>query len=106
VSKKYGNRSLARYPIFWCLDKIGSLPNPDPTDIAPWHKNAKLPSAKVDPTQEQQRPTFQRQAQEWAGLNVDPKVTYTLKQVEVDADFCRLSSLFLLAAGRIRRALI
>lgn len=79
VSKKYGKRSLARYPIFWCLDKIGSLPNPDPTDVAPWDKNAKLPSAKIDPIQEQQRAAFRVQAQEWAGLTVDSKVKYNPK---------------------------
>ncbi|KAL3425171.1 glycosyl transferase group 1 [Phlyctema vagabunda] len=73
VSKKYGKRSLARYPIFWCLDKIGSLPNPDPGDVAPFDKNAKLPEAQVDPVKEEQRAIFRVQAQEWAGLNVDPK---------------------------------
>lgn len=31
VSKKYGDRSFARYPIFWGLKKVGQLPNPDPT---------------------------------------------------------------------------
>ncbi|ROV87285.1 hypothetical protein VSDG_09894 [Cytospora chrysosperma] len=31
VSKKYGDRSYARYPIFWGLSKIGQLPNPGPT---------------------------------------------------------------------------
>ena len=34
VSKKYGKRSWARYPIFWGLDDIGQLPNPDPSDTA------------------------------------------------------------------------
>ncbi|KAF4979067.1 hypothetical protein F66182_17308, partial [Fusarium sp. NRRL 66182] len=29
VSKKYGKRSYARYPIFWGLKKVGNLPNPD-----------------------------------------------------------------------------
>ena len=28
VSEKYGKRSFARYPIFWGLNKVGSLPNP------------------------------------------------------------------------------
>ncbi|RDW80976.1 hypothetical protein BP5796_05674 [Coleophoma crateriformis] len=71
VSKKYGKRSLARYPIFWCLDKIGSLPNPDPSDIAPFDRNAKIPVAQVDAAKEEQRALFRVQAQEWAGLNVD-----------------------------------
>ena len=30
VSKKYGDRSYARYPIFWGLSKIGQLPIPTP----------------------------------------------------------------------------
>jgi alpha-1,3-glucan synthase len=29
VSKKYGKRSWARYPVFWSLAKIGKLPNPE-----------------------------------------------------------------------------
>jgi alpha-1,3-glucan synthase len=74
VSKKYGKRSRERYAIFWCLDKIGALPNPDPTDLAPFDKSAKLPNPEVDPIREQQRQNFRRQAQEWAGLDVDPKV--------------------------------
>lgn len=74
VSKKYGKRSLARYPIFWCLDKIGSLPNPDPTDTAPWDKNLKRASVHIDHAEEEKRPAYRQQAQEWAGLTVDPKV--------------------------------
>lgn len=38
VSKKYGKRSFARYPIFWGLSNVGSLPNPDPTDTGDWDK--------------------------------------------------------------------
>lgn len=38
VSKKYGKRSFARYPIFWGLSNVGSLPNPDPTDTGEWDK--------------------------------------------------------------------
>jgi len=34
VSKKYGKRSWARYPIFWGLSKIGNLPNPDPSGMS------------------------------------------------------------------------
>lgn len=75
VSKKYGERSRARYPIFWCLDKIGSLPNPDPTDTAPWNKDTKLPKAVIDSEQEQQRSILRCQAQEWAGLEVDSNVS-------------------------------
>ena len=72
VSKKYGKRSLARYPIFWGLSKIGSLPNPDPTDTAEWDK--KLPSAQdvtVNNVMEAERGELRKQAQRWAGLNVD-----------------------------------
>ena len=69
MSKKYGKRSFARYPIFWGLTKVGKLPNPDPSDIAEWDK--KLPTddeIKVDPEFEAGRAELKRQAQEWAGL--------------------------------------
>ncbi|KAL1598886.1 Cell wall alpha-1,3-glucan synthase ags1 [Paraconiothyrium brasiliense] len=73
VSKKYGKRSFARYPIFWGLTKIGSLPNPDPSDTAPWSKEDKLPnSVNIDTNGEAQRGMLRTQAQEWAGLHVDP----------------------------------
>lgn len=83
VSKKYAKRSLARYSIFWSLENIGSLPNPDPTDLAPWDKNAKLPNAKIDPIKEQQRAMFRVQAQEWAGLTVDSTVRY-FSRIRID----------------------
>jgi alpha-1,3-glucan synthase len=74
VSKKYGKRSFARYPIFWGLTKIGSLPNPDPSDTAPWNKDHQLPeSAPIDVEAESQRGMLRTQAQEWAGLQVDPE---------------------------------
>ena len=47
VSKKYGKRAFARYPIFWGLQNIGSLPNPDPTDTGDWDKKL-LNSSHVD----------------------------------------------------------
>ncbi|KAL0934139.1 alpha-glucan synthase [Colletotrichum truncatum] len=74
VSKKYGDRSFARYPIFWGLSKVGQLPNPDPTDTADWDKNEFMNQKKVevDPAYEASRGDLRRQAQEWAGLNVDP----------------------------------
>jgi alpha-1,3-glucan synthase len=78
VSSKYGKRVLERYPIFWSLKNIGSLPNPDPTDTAPWDGDTKPEDAQVDPVQEQQKLISRRQTQEWAGLNVDPKVIHTL----------------------------
>ncbi|PYI24517.1 hypothetical protein BO86DRAFT_96639 [Aspergillus japonicus CBS 114.51] len=75
VSKKYGKRSYARYPIFWGLRKIGNLPNPDPSDIGDWDKEqAKAMSGDiaVDPSYEAGRGDLKRQAQEWAGLTVNP----------------------------------
>ncbi|ORY13406.1 putative alpha-1,3-glucan synthase [Clohesyomyces aquaticus] len=71
VSEKYGKRSFARYPIFWGLHKIGSLPNPDPSDTAAWSKDDVLPSASIDLEQESQRGLLRTQAQEWAGLRID-----------------------------------
>ncbi|GAB7327834.1 hypothetical protein MBLNU13_g11627t2 [Cladosporium sp. NU13] len=69
VSKKYGKRSWARYPIFWGLKKIGSLPNPDPTDLAEWDKKVADPnSVQIDNVFESGRAGLKRQAQEWAGL--------------------------------------
>jgi alpha-1,3-glucan synthase len=76
VSRKYGDRSLARYPIFWSLKNIGQLPNPDPSDTADWNpdkdvtKQAK--GIEIDQSFEEKRADLRRQAQEWAGLEVDP----------------------------------
>ncbi|KAK5195631.1 Cell wall alpha-1,3-glucan synthase ags1 [Exophiala xenobiotica] len=73
VSKKYGKRSYARYPIFWGLKKVGKLPNPDPSDTGEWDK--KLPKEsdiRIDPEFEAGRPELKRQAQEWAGLDQNP----------------------------------
>ncbi|KAH0846408.1 hypothetical protein AYO21_07155 [Fonsecaea monophora] len=73
VSKKYGKRSYARYPIFWGLKKVGKLPNPDPSDTGEWDK--KLPNEseiQIDPEFEAARPELKRQAQEWAGLDQNP----------------------------------
>lgn len=74
VSKKYGDRSYARYPIFWGLSKIGQLPNPDPTDTAEWDSNELNNIAKptIDQESESKRGALRKQAQEWAGLEVDP----------------------------------
>ncbi|CAG7922354.1 unnamed protein product [Penicillium olsonii] len=73
VSKKYGKRSYARYPIFWGLRKIGNLPNPDPSDTAEW--NRALPKERdidIDEEFEMRRADLKRQAQEWAGLTQRP----------------------------------
>ncbi|KAK4971939.1 hypothetical protein LTR66_011355, partial [Elasticomyces elasticus] len=69
VSKKYGKRSYARYPIFWGLDKIGALPNPDPSDTAEWDKKLTDPSSiEINQEFEDGRAELKRKAQEWAGL--------------------------------------
>ncbi|GLA32170.1 hypothetical protein AnigIFM63326_011309 [Aspergillus niger] len=68
VSKKYGKRSWARYPIFWSLDKIGSLPNPDPTDTAALEDT---PDEKALTRSYEERITDKLEAQKWAGLTED-----------------------------------
>ncbi|KAJ5580343.1 uncharacterized protein N7459_006328 [Penicillium hispanicum] len=71
VSRKYGKRSYARYPIFWGLRKVGNLPNPDPSDIGEWTKDHKAQGGQeitVDAEFEARRGDLKRQAQEWAGL--------------------------------------
>ena len=91
VSRKYGDRSLARYPIFWALKTIGHLPNPDPKDTAEWvppelgfhgwqgsnralhEKEKEEVKRSLDPKQDQaQRRKQKVQAQEWAGLEINP----------------------------------
>ncbi|RMD41453.1 hypothetical protein DV735_g3662, partial [Chaetothyriales sp. CBS 134920] len=73
VSKKYGKRSWARYPIFWGLKKCGALPNPDPSDTGEWDKKLPRPEdIHVDPEYEASRGELRRQAQEWAGLEQNP----------------------------------
>lgn len=73
VSNKYGERSYARYPIFWGLKKIGKLPNPDPTDTDPWDPEEEARQViKVDPVSEAARGALRVEAQKWAGLTEDP----------------------------------
>lgn len=77
VSKKYGDRSLARYPIFWSLKSIGQLPNPDPSDTAEWEPEKDVASSskegvEVDQAFEAARGELRTKAQEWAGLEIDP----------------------------------
>ncbi|CRG86853.1 alpha-1,3-glucan synthase [Talaromyces islandicus] len=73
VSKKYGKRSYARYPIFWGLKRVGNLPNPDPSDTAEWDKSVPKDSEiSIDPDFESGRAELKRQAQEWAGLELNP----------------------------------
>jgi alpha-1,3-glucan synthase len=75
VSRKYGDRSLARYPIFWSLKNIGQLPNPDPSDTADWDPSEDAASqakgVEVDQSFEEKRAGLRQQAQEWAGLEVN-----------------------------------
>ena len=74
VSNKYGKRSYARYPIFWGLKRVGKLPNPDPSDTGEWDKQLpKDEDIKVDDEFESKRSELKRQAQEWAGLDQNPK---------------------------------
>ncbi|BFZ58455.1 Cell wall alpha-1,3-glucan synthase ags1 [Savitreella phatthalungensis] len=74
VSTKYGKRSWARYPIFWGLKRIGNLPNPDPTDTGELGGAPTVKNGKVVPNEEfeRSRKALKREAQEWAGLKVDP----------------------------------
>jgi alpha-1,3-glucan synthase len=77
VSKKYGKRAYARYPIFWGLTNIGALPNPDPSDFAAWDKMLQRnDSIHIDNTLEAGRGALRIEAQQWAGLNEDPEVRY------------------------------
>ncbi|KAJ5836538.1 Glycoside hydrolase superfamily, partial [Penicillium robsamsonii] len=69
VSEKYGKRSFARYPIFWSLGKIGSLPNPDPSDTGALKKD---PDVRVTVQSTDELANDKIQAQKWAGLNEDP----------------------------------
>ena len=72
VSKKYGKRSYARYPIFWGMKDIGALPNPDPSDTAVWSHTRRLSQAHVDPDFEAARAQLRMDAQKWANLTIDP----------------------------------
>ncbi|KAK1236528.1 hypothetical protein PQX77_000221 [Marasmius sp. AFHP31] len=74
VSEKYGKRSWARYPALWTLRHVESLPNPDPTDIEALDENPTMAEdVQIDQVAEAARPELKRQAQEWAGIQQDPK---------------------------------
>lgn len=86
VSKKYGRRAFKRYPIFWGLSEIGSLPNPDPDDMDDWEdvaiKECKASDVVViDEVAEEKRGQLRMQAQRWAGLDVDPNVSVFLPSI-------------------------
>jgi alpha-1,3-glucan synthase len=70
VSAKYGKRSFQRYPIFWGLRKIGSLPNPDPADTG--ELNLEDPLDTIHQRLETEKPDQKCQAQQWASLHRDP----------------------------------
>ncbi|KAK7732518.1 hypothetical protein SLS53_008403 [Cytospora paraplurivora] len=77
VSKKYGTRAYKRYPIFWGLSEIGSLPNPDPDDMAELDasgadKEIGTMDVAIDEEAEEKRGELRTQAQKWAGLDVNP----------------------------------
>jgi alpha-1,3-glucan synthase len=77
VSKKYGKRAYARYPIFWGLTDIGALPNPDPSDFAAWDKMLqRSDSIHIDNTVEAGRGALRIEAQQWAGLTEDPQARF------------------------------
>lgn len=79
VSKKYGTRAYKRYPIFWGLSEIGSLPNPDPDDMAELStdtEKSKKTELVIDEEAERRRGELREQAQRWAGLEVNPTVGY------------------------------
>lgn len=81
VSKKYGTRAYKRYPIFWGLNEIGSLPNPDPDDMAALdsddkEKEADTMDVAIDEEAERNRGELRIQAQKWAGLDVNPDVSF------------------------------
>lgn len=64
VSRDYGERCRARYPIFWGLSKIEGLPNPDPSDSAPW--NGQTPKAEKFPITTQCLPSPDESATAYA----------------------------------------
>jgi len=79
VSKKYGKRSFARYPIFWGLKSIGALPNPDPSDTGEWNRKAariEANAVQIDQASRVERRNLRVKAQEWARLEVDPTVSF------------------------------
>lgn len=52
------------------------MPNPDPSDTAEWNNSVvKQEAVIIDEAFENERGNLRRQAQEWAGLTVDPDVS-------------------------------
>lgn len=57
------------------MKEIGKLPNPDPSDTEPWNREEDAAANKVisvDHIYEASRGDLRKQAQEWAGLEIDP----------------------------------
>lgn len=84
-----GRRAFARYPILWGLKRVQGLPNPDPSDTGDWDKKLpKLADIVVDPDFEVNRLEWRKQAQEWAGLDVDPEAELFVFVREFRLPFC------------------
>ena len=64
VSDVYSERCMARYPILWSLSAVGSLPNPDPSQLD--HVQEEISQRHRAKT------TLKSQTQEWADLEADP----------------------------------
>lgn len=76
VLSKHSARSLARYPVLWGLDKIGSLSYPDPTDKEDsFSKDWAFPNdaLAVDRDFEAERRDLKSQTQDWAQLEKNPE---------------------------------
>lgn len=76
-TKQHSARSFARYPIFWGLEKIKTLPYPDPTDIEDVNSDFQVYDKKytiIDHGFEANTPVLRRQAQQWAQLEQDAEV--------------------------------
>lgn len=70
-TKQHSARSFARYPVFWGLEKIITLPYPDPTDTEDLKSDFQVYDKKykiIDHDFEANRPVLRRQAQQWAQL--------------------------------------
>lgn len=76
VSTKYSTRSLARYPIFWGLNTIGSLTYPEP--VHAHNQRLNIPSLPSPPNNtvvgdfQAERALLRIRAQEWAHLEKNP----------------------------------
>ena len=91
VSTKYGKRAFARYPIFWGMNDVGGLPNPDPTDTGKWSgEQVKAKEISVDEELEASKPRLKRQAQNWAGSVPSLASELYHDKQTLTANLCRL----------------